>query len=166
MHTFTLPGTDLVVPDVVLGLMRIQDKSDDEVRTLVRAARDAGIAFVDHADIYGDELHGCETRFAEAMDLTPAQRDELVIQTKCGIVKDGPYFDFSYEHILESVEGSLRALRTDRIDILLLHRPPTRWWSPTRSPARSTSSRPPARSGTSASRTTRPPGRSTCSRSP
>jgi len=123
VHTFTLPGTDLLVPDVVLGLMRIQDKSDDEVRTLVKAARDAGIAFVDHADIYGDELHGCETRFAEAMDLTPAQRDELVIQTKCGIVKDGPYFDFSYEHILESVEGSLRALRTDRIDILLLHRP-------------------------------------------
>ncbi len=123
MKTFTLPGTDIVAPNVILGLMRIQEKSDDEVRALVGAARDAGITLVDHADVYGDGMHGCEQRFAEAMDLTPSQRDELIIQTKCGIVKDGPYFDFSYEHIVESVEGSLRALRTDHVDILLLHRP-------------------------------------------
>jgi len=123
MKTFTLPGTDIVVPNVVLGLMRIQDKSDEEIRTLVRTARDAGIAFVDHADVYGNPVHGCEDRFAAALDLTPAQRDEFVIQTKCGIVPDGPYFDFSYEHVVASVEGSLRALRTDHVDILLLHRP-------------------------------------------
>jgi predicted oxidoreductase len=123
MKTFTLPGTDIVAPDVVLGLMRIQEKSDDEVRELVRTARDAGIAFLDHADVYGDHLHGCEERFAEALDLTPSQREEYVIQTKCGIVPDGPYFDFSYEHIIESVNGSLAALRTDHVDILLLHRP-------------------------------------------
>ncbi len=110
-------------PNVVLGLMRIADKTDDEVRELLRTARDAGIDFVDHADIYGDELHGCERRFAEAMQLTSSQRAELTIQTKCGIVPPGPYFDFSYEHIIESVEGSLDALQTDYIDILLLHRP-------------------------------------------
>jgi predicted oxidoreductase len=123
MKTFTLPGTDIVAPNVVLGLMRIQDKTDDEVRELVRTARDAGITFVDHAAVYGDEKHGCEARFAEALDLTPSQRDEYVIQTKVGIIKDGPYFDFSYEEIVSSVEGSLRALRTDHVDILLLHRP-------------------------------------------
>jgi len=123
MKTFTLPGTDIVAPNVVLGLMRIGDKTDDEVRELVRTARDAGIDFVDHADVYGGELHGCERRFAEAMALTPSQRDELTIQTKAGIVGDGPYFDFSYEHLVESVNGSLDALNTDRIDILLLHRP-------------------------------------------
>lgn len=123
MKTFTLPGTEIVAPNVILGLMRIQDKSDEDVRTLVRTARDSGIDFVDHADVYGSELHGCERRFAEALQLTPAQRDEITIQTKTGIVGDGPYFDFSYEHIIESVEGSLEALRTDRIDILLLHRP-------------------------------------------
>jgi predicted oxidoreductase len=123
MKTFTLPGTDIVAPNVILGLMRIQEKSDDEVRTLVRTARDAGIDFLDHADIYGSALHGCERRFGEALQLTPAQRDEITIQTKTGIVGDGPYFDFSYEHIIESVEGSLAALRTDHIDILLLHRP-------------------------------------------
>lgn len=123
MKTFTLPGTDIVAPNVVLGLMRIAEKSDDEIRELVRTARDAGIDFLDHADIYGRELHECERRFAEAMRLTPAERDGLTIQTKAGIVKDGPYFDFSYEHLIESVEGSLAALQTDRIDILLLHRP-------------------------------------------
>lgn len=123
MKTFTMPGTDILAPNVVLGLMRIDEKSDDEVRTLVRAALDAGVTFIDHADVYGAELHGCERRFAEAMRLTPAERESLVIQTKCGIVRDGPYFDFSYEHIIESVNGSLSALETDYIDILLLHRP-------------------------------------------
>lgn len=123
MKTITMPGTEIVAPNVVLGLMRIPDKTDDEVRALVRTARDAGIDFLDHADIYGNDLHGCERRFAEAMQLTPSQRAELTIQTKAGIVRDGPYFDFSYEHIIESVEGSLTALETDYIDILLLHRP-------------------------------------------
>jgi predicted oxidoreductase len=123
MKTITLPGTDIVAPNVVLGMMRIADKSDDEVRDLVRAASDAGIDFLDHADVYGKDLHGCEERFAQAMKLTPSQRDALTIQTKAGIVREGPYFDFSYEHIIGSVEGSLAALRTDRIDILLLHRP-------------------------------------------
>lgn len=121
MKNITLAGTP--APNVVLGLMRIQEKTDDEVRELIGAARDTGIDFFDHADVYGSDLHGCEKRFAEAMRLTPAQRDEITLQTKCGIVRDGPYFDFSYEHIMSSVEGSLRALDTDRIDILLLHRP-------------------------------------------
>lgn len=123
MKTFTLPNTEIVAPNVVLGLMRIADKSDDEVQELVRTARDAGIDFFDHADVYGNELHGCERRFAEAMKLSPAERDVVTIQTKAGIVGDGPYFDFSYDHIIESVNGSLDALQTDRIDILLLHRP-------------------------------------------
>ncbi|SFN39686.1 aldo/keto reductase [Mycetocola miduiensis] len=123
MKRFTLPNTDIEAPNVILGLMRIQDKTDDEVRELVRTARDAGIDFVDHADVYGNDLHGCERRFAEAMQLTASDRDAITIQTKAGIVGDGPYFDFSYEHLIESVNGSLDALQTDRIDILLLHRP-------------------------------------------
>lgn len=123
MKKINLPGTDIAAPNVVLGLMRIADMSDDEVRTLVETARKADIDFLDHADVYGHELHQCERRFAEAMRLTPAERERLVIQTKAGIVPDGPYFDFSREHIVESVEGSLEALGTDYIDILLLHRP-------------------------------------------
>ncbi len=109
--------------NIVLGLMRIDGKTDDEVRTLVHTARDAGIDMVDHADVYGDTLHGCERRWAEAMQLTPSERDAWTIQSKAGIVPGGPYFDFSYEHIVESVNGSLEALGTDRLDVLLLHRP-------------------------------------------
>ena len=120
----TVPvGPDLHAPNVVLGLMRITDKSDDEIRELVTTARDAGIDFFDHADVYGSHMHQCEERFAEAMQLTSSQRAEITIQTKAGIVKEGPYFDFSYERIVGQVEGSLRALQTDYIDILLLHRP-------------------------------------------
>ena len=110
-------------PNVVLGLMRIAESSDDEVRALVSAARDAGIDFFDHADIYGPGLHDCERRFADALRLTPSQRAEITIQSKAAIVKDGPYFDFSYDHLVRSVEGSLEALDTDYLDILLLHRP-------------------------------------------
>jgi len=118
-----MPGTELTVSDVVLGLMRIQNKTDEQVRALVSAARDAGINFLDHADIYGDSVHGCERRFAEALRLAPSERERWIIQSKTGIVKQGPYFDFSYEHIIESVDGSLAALGTDYLDILLLHRP-------------------------------------------
>ena len=124
MKTFNLPGTDLTVPAVVTGVMRIQEKTDAEVRELFDASLAAGINFFDHADIYGEgAAHGCEARFAEALQLTASQRADIVLQTKVGIVKDGPYFDFSYDHIIEAVDGSLAALDTDYIDILLLHRP-------------------------------------------
>lgn len=123
MKTIELTGVERPAPNVVLGLMRIQDLDDDAVRTLVGTARDAGIDFFDHADIYGRDVHGCERRFADAMQLTASEREKITIQTKAGIVREGPYFDFSYDHILSAVEGSLRALDTDYIDILLLHRP-------------------------------------------
>ena len=124
MKTFNLPGTDLTVPAVVTGVMRIQEKTDAEVRELFDASLAAGINFFDHADVFGEGLaHGCEARFAEALQLTASQRSDIVLQTKAGIVKDGPYFDFSYDHIIEAVDGSLAALETDYIDILLLHRP-------------------------------------------
>jgi predicted oxidoreductase len=124
MKTFNLPGTDLTVPAVVTGMMRIQEKTDVEVRALFDTSLAAGINFFDHADIYGNgAAHGCEVRFAEALGLTSSQRSEIILQTKAGIVKDGPYFDFSYAHLIEAVNGSLAALGTDYIDILLLHRP-------------------------------------------
>ena len=62
----------------MLGLMRIMDSTDDEIRTLVGTARDAGIDFFDHADIYGGRMHACEERFAQAMRLSPAERAEIV----------------------------------------------------------------------------------------
>lgn len=123
MRSIPLGLSGLTVPNIVVGVMRIGDKSDEEIRKLVSTARDHGIDFFDHADVYGTRMHECEERFARALQLTPSERDATVIQTKVGIVKDGPYFDFSYEWIVSSVEGSLRALQTDYIDVLLLHRP-------------------------------------------
>nr|WP_323132219.1 aldo/keto reductase [Kineococcus indalonis] len=123
VRTVPLGTSGLQVPNVVLGLMRIADMSDEAIRELWTTAREAGITFVDHADVYGQELHRCERRWAQAVPMSPSERDAVTIQTKCGIVPDGPYFDFSYEHVVESVEGSLEALGTDRIDVLLLHRP-------------------------------------------
>src|SRR6185295_12608337 len=80
------------------------------------------------ADIY---THGkSETVFGEALQQSPGLRDQIILQSKCGIrfpgspfPSDPAQFDFSYEHILRSVEGSLRRLQTDYLDILLLHRP-------------------------------------------
>ncbi len=161
VKTVPLGSTGKQVPNVVLGLMRIENMNDDEVRELLTAGRDAGIDMVDHADIYGSELHACERRFAEAMRLTPSEREAVTIQTKAGIVKAGPYFDYSYEHIVSSVEGSLRALETDYIDVLLLHRPDALVEPDEVARAFDESSRRPARSARSASRTTRP-GRSSC----
>lgn len=110
-------------PAVIAGMMRIDDKDDAHIRRLYDTTRTAGIDFFDHADIYGGSMHHCESRFAEALQLTSSERDEIVLQTKCGIVPSQGMFDFSYEHIVAQVEGSLAALRTDRLDVLLLHRP-------------------------------------------
>jgi predicted oxidoreductase len=123
VKTIPLGGSDLQVPNVVLGLMRIAEMDDEAIRTLIATGREAGITMLDHADVYGGSLHECEERFAEAVTLSSSDRENTIIQTKAGIVPDGPYFDFSYEHIIASVTGSLKALRTDYIDVLLLHRP-------------------------------------------
>jgi predicted oxidoreductase len=125
MKNVPLGTTGREAPNVVAGMMRIADKTDDEIRDLVTAARDAGIDFFDHADVYGGAMHRSEERFAEALQLSSSQRAEITLQTKTGIVpgENGAYFDFSYERIVSSVEGSLKALRTDYIDVLLLHRP-------------------------------------------
>jgi len=123
MKIFTPPQTTLEASNVILGLMRIADLDDKEVQTLVGTAIDSGINFFDHADVYGGTTHGCEQRFGEAISFSDAEREAVIIQSKVGI-RDG-YWDFSKEHILESVDGSLKALNTPYLDILLLHRPDT-----------------------------------------
>lgn len=114
--------SDLRASNVVLGLMRISSLDDDQIRELVGAARDEGINFFDHADIYGGD-HGCERRFGDAISFSAGDREQVIIQSKVGI-RSG-YFDFSAEHITSSVTESLKALRTDYLDVLLLHRPDT-----------------------------------------
>jgi len=112
--------TDIEVSSVILGLMRI-NQAKDPVKVLTTAI-DNEITFFDHADIYGGG--DCETIFADTLAKTDAKREALFIQSKCGIVP-GKMFDFSKEHIISSVEGSLKRLNTDYLDALLLHRPDT-----------------------------------------
>ena len=121
MKTYKVPHTSLEVPSVILGMMRIPDMSNADIRQLFDAALDCGITFFDHADIYGGTLHRCEQRFGEAVTLSAAERAAIVLQSKVGIGKG--FFDFSKEHILRNVDGSLAALKTEYLDILLLHRP-------------------------------------------
>lgn len=120
VKTLQLPHTDLTASNIVLGLMRIPEMTDEAIDGLVRTAIDEGVTMFDHADVYGGD-HLCERRFGDAVHFTPEERDRVVIQSKVGI-RDG-YWDFSREHILESVDESLAALRTDHLDVLLLHRP-------------------------------------------
>lgn len=122
MYKIELGKTGLTVPAIAVGCMRINALAKNDIEKLVMSSIEAEANFFDHADIYaGGE---CEQLFAEAIGMNPALREKMIIQTKCGIVP-GKMFDFSKEHILESVDGSLKRLKTDYIDVLLLHRPDT-----------------------------------------
>jgi predicted oxidoreductase len=120
MRQISLGTSDLQVPVIAAGCMRIKGLGAKEAETFVKSALEQGANFFEHADVYGDGL--CEEIFAQAVNMTAAVREKLVLQSKCGIIS-GKYYDFSKEHILEAVEGSLRRLRTDYLDVLLLHRP-------------------------------------------
>lgn len=118
MKKINFGSTDLEVSAVILGCMRM-NKAADPVR-VIETAVENGINFFDHADIYSKGE--CEEVFRDALKKTSIKREDLVIQSKCGIVP-GIMFDFSKEHIIEAVEGSLQRLGTDYLDALLLHRP-------------------------------------------
>lgn len=119
MKYIKVPNTDMNASEISLGCMRIADMSNQEISTLIHTALDEGINFFDHADVYGGGKS--EAKFAEAMDMNSGLREKMILQTKCGIRKGS--FDFSKAHILEAVDGSLKRLQTDYIDVLLLHRP-------------------------------------------
>ncbi len=107
------------VSQIALGCMRIAGMSDKEADKYINSALELGYNYFDHADIYGKGK--CEEVFGAALARNPHLRDKMIIQTKCGI-RSGMY-DFSKEHIVSSVENSLKRLGCERIDVLLLHRP-------------------------------------------
>lgn len=119
MKSIDIANGDLNVSEISLGCMRISRLTNQDISRLIHTALDEGINFFDHADIYGDG--NSEAKFAEALAITPRLRDKMILQTKCGIRKG--FFDFSKEHILAAVDGSLKRLQTDYVDVLLLHRP-------------------------------------------
>ena len=110
---------------IVMGCMRIADKTLQEVEKLIFEAVSAGVNMFDHADIYGKG--DCERIFGVAFKDLGLERKNYIIQTKCGIRTNekGKWFDFSREHILNSAENSLKRLNTEYIDVFLLHRPDT-----------------------------------------
>ncbi|TSA83014.1 aldo/keto reductase family oxidoreductase [Deinococcus detaillensis] len=119
MRTIKLGTTDLDVPVVAVGCMRIDTIGRADAQTFVQTALDQGATFFDHADIYGGGK--CEEIFADVIEMSSSVREKIILQSKCGIRKGS--FDFSKEHILSSVDGILKRLKTDYLDILLLHRP-------------------------------------------
>lgn len=119
MNFIKIPHSDMIASEISLGCMRISGMPNQDIEKLVRTALDEGINFFDHADIYGGGQS--EAKFAEAVKMSPSMRQKMLLQTKCGI-RQG-YYDFSKEHILEAVDGSLKRLQTGYVDVLLLHRP-------------------------------------------
>jgi predicted oxidoreductase len=119
MKYIKVPHSDLNASEISLGCMRISELSNQEISTLVHTALDEGINFFDHADIYGGGKS--EAKFSEALKMNSSLREKMLLQTKCGIRQGS--FDFSKDHILEAVDGSLKRLKTDYVDVLLLHRP-------------------------------------------
>lgn len=119
MRTIKLGTSTLEVPVIAVGCMRINSLDKKEAERFVRTALEEGAYFFDHADIYGGGT--CEEIFADAIHMNDDIREKIVLQSKCGIRKG--MFDFSKEHILDSVDGILKRLKTDYLDVLLLHRP-------------------------------------------
>jgi predicted oxidoreductase len=137
LKTYRIPQTDLEVSRIALGCMNMGGEwnytpltAEQRLRAvkLIETAYEQGINFFDHADIYA--VGKSETVFGEVLQQLPGLRDKIILQSKCGIrFSDDPTpgntgrYDFSRDHIMRAVEGSLRRLQTGYLDILLLHRP-------------------------------------------
>lgn len=119
------------VSRLVHGLWRLPDwnLSSQELGTLIEQCVDLGITTFDHADIYGN--HTCEDLFGKAYTQTNISRDSIQLISKCGIKlatdkfpkRQLKYYDYSAEYIIKSADNSLSFLKTDYLDVLLLHRP-------------------------------------------
>ncbi len=140
MKTIVIPHTDIQASVLAAGCMALGGRftrmaltaeHEREASAFLDAALELGINFFDHANIYA--FGRAEEVFGRVLKQRSGLRDRIYIQSKCGIrwADDPPgtpqRFDFSRAHILEAVEGSLRRLRTDHLDILLLHRPDVLW---------------------------------------
>lgn len=121
MNRINLPNGLENVSRLILGCMRMPDLSIDKAAEMVKTSMDLGINFFDNATCYTDGV--AEERFGEAWTKAGIARDRFILQTKCGLCFDRNEFDWRRETILSSVDDSLRRMKTDYLDILLLHRP-------------------------------------------
>ena len=123
-----LGSSGISVSSIAWGMWRLAEggRTAAEAARLVHAALDAGINFLDTADIYGfDGAQGfgdAEALLGDVLANEPALRDRMVLATKGGIRPPLPY-DQSSEYLVEAIDASLRRLRTDRVDLWQVHRP-------------------------------------------
>lgn len=120
MKNIDLGKSSINASEIGLGCMRIAELSKDKAEVLIKTALENGINFFDHADIYAGGRS--EELFSEAINMDSNIREKMIIQSKCGIIP-GEMYDFSKDHILSSVDKSLKRLKTDYLDTFLLHRP-------------------------------------------
>lgn len=111
--------SELLSSSLIMGCMRLSQLQYKDAETLISTALDNGINTFDHADIYGKGE--CEEIFGKFLSQNKSSREKMIIQSKCGI-RNG-FYDFSKDHILNSVNGILKRLGTDYLDLHLLHRP-------------------------------------------
>ncbi|MBO6165878.1 MAG: aldo/keto reductase [Eubacterium sp.] len=121
MKMINIVGGPQSVSAIIQGCMRMPGLSKEDAAKVIRTAYDCGVNFYDHATCYGNG--DAEIRFAEAFPLTGIKREDIYIQSKCGLCFDRNEFDWTKENILDSVDGILSRLQTDYLDTLLLHRP-------------------------------------------
>lgn len=129
MNKIKIGNSEILGSQIVLGCMRMNGLNEDEAAKVIETAIENGINFFDHADIYGGFNGESERRFSGALKKTDIKREDIILQSKCAIRQHSSgefnYYDFSYEHIINSVNDILIRLDTDYVDILLLHRPDT-----------------------------------------
>ena len=109
------------VSAIILGCMRMPSLDTQKAADMIRTAAEEGVNFFDHATCYGDGE--AERRFGDAFALTGLKREDVYLQSKCGISRDPREFNWSRDYIVENAEAILRRLKTDYLDALLLHRP-------------------------------------------
>ncbi len=131
MKQVKMGQTNWQTSSVALGIMRMEALSVEQAAQSIQTAVDAGINFIDSADIYG--MGNSEITFGQALKQTNISRDQLYIQSKGGIVTDpkrshgsfvfGQRYDFSKQHLIDAVDGILSRMQLDYLDSFLLHRP-------------------------------------------
>lgn len=114
-------NTGIDVPAIVVGCMRMDEISLEDAAKHIENAIAHDVNFFDHADIYG--AGECEVIFGKALKMTGIKREDIFVQSKCGIVPAYEIFDFSKDHILSSVDNILKRLDMEYLDSFLLHRP-------------------------------------------
>ena len=120
MKQVALGGSGMTVPAIIVGCMRLGDLDAQALGHFIHTALDSGANYFDHADIYGGGV--CEEHFGAVLRSDPSiRREDIILQSKCGI-RQG-FYDSSKEYLLRSVDGILKRLQTDYLDVLLIHRP-------------------------------------------